>query len=196
MSDGRGKVALLAVSMVAILSVGAVFAFPTSTQEMMNFVAGIRTEAPNADGHGISDDSIQETTDSNDPEPTVQIPQGNTPDISLSSDYGEPVERLPHPPITRTFPYYVYTVPSYYPAEKMEAVISDALRAWTDINPRLEFQRVHGTPFGQTFVITWQKNPIVIQESENLLISGQVTSLSPNTGNILIGIGITDCNGK
>ena len=172
MSDGRGKVALLAVSMVVILSVGAVFAFPTSTQEIMNFVTGSGTEAPNTDGHGISDDSIRETTDSNDPEPTAQIPQGVLPVISLSSDSGEPVERPPHLPITRTLSYYVYTVPSYYPAEKMEDVISDALHAWTDINPRLEFQRVYDTPFGQAFAITWQKNPILVQESENILIAG------------------------
>ena len=196
MSDGRGKVALLAVSMVAILFIGAVLAFPTSTQEMINFVTGIGTEAPNTDGHGISDDSIQETTDSNDPDPTAQMPQGVLPDISLSSDSGEPVERPPHLPITRTLSYYVYTVPSYYPAEKMEDALSDALHAWTDINPRLEFQRVYDTPFGQAFAITWQKNPILIQGSENILVSGQRMPLSPTTDNILIGIGITDCNGK
>ena len=196
MSDGRGKVALLAVSMVAILSVGAVLAFPTGMQETINFVTGIGTEAPNIDGHGISDDRSQETTDSNDPDPIVQMPQNTPPAISLSPDSGEPVERPSSPPITRTLPYYVYTVPSYYPAEKMEAAISDALHAWTDVNPHLEFQRVHDTPFGRTFAITWQKNPILIQGSENILISGQMMPLSPNTDNILIGLGITDCNGK
>ena len=196
MSNGRGKVALLAVSMVTILSVGSVLAFPTSTQEIMDFVTGIRTEAPNADGMGGSAAMSQETTDSNDPDPTAQMPQSVQPAISLSSDSGKPVERPPHPPITRTLPYYVYPVPSYYPVEKMEAALSDALHAWTDINPRLEFQRVHDTPFGRAFAITWQKNPIFIQESENLLISGQRMSLSPNTDNILIGLGITDCNGK
>ena len=196
MSDGRGKVALLAVSMVAILSVGSVLAFPTVMQEMMDFVTGIGTEAPSTDGNGITDDRIKETTDSNDPEPTVQIPHSDPPAISLSSDSGEPVERPSSPPITRTLPYYVYQIPSYYPAEKMEAALSDALHAWTDINPRLEFQRAHDTPFRQAFAITWQKNPIFIQESENLLISGQRMPLSPNTDNILIGLGITDCNGK
>ena len=196
LSDGRGKVALLAVSMVAILSVGAVLAFPTGMQETINFVTGIGIEAPNTDGYGISDDRSQETTDSNDPDPTAQMPQGVLPAISLSSDAGEPVEMPPHQPITRAFPYYVYTVPSYYPAEKMEAALSDALQAWTDVNPHLEFQRVYDTPFGQTFAITWQKNPILIQEPENLLISGQMMPLSPDTDNVLIGIGITDCNGK
>ena len=182
--------------MVAILSVGAVLAFPTSTQEMINFMTGIGTEVPDTDGSGIFDDRGQETVDFNNPEPTVQIPHSDPPAISLSSDSGEPVERPSSPPITRTLSYYVYQIPSYYPAEKMEAALSDALHAWTDINPRLEFQRAHDTPFRQAFAITWQKNPIFIQESENLLISGQRMTLSPNTDNILIGLGITDCNGK